>query len=115
MKKCIAFCVIVILFSGCNARNKFLILDRGFKSQCGIYFHKKINDKNIYGAKNEFLQIFILEDNQYKVVDIYQKYNFSVVPIEYCNNEWCKIYYPCDNTQYFVKKDDIVLFNGITY
>ena len=34
------------LFFCCNARNKFLILDDGFKSQCGIYFHEKIEKQN---------------------------------------------------------------------
>ena len=115
MKKYIIFCIMVIFFLGCNARNKFLILDKGFRSQCGIYFHEKISNEKLYVPKDEFLQIFVLKHNEYKIVDSYEKYYFSVVPIEVCNDEWCKIYYPCGDTEYFVKKDDIELFNGNIY
>ena len=46
MRKYTVLFIVIFCFLGCNARNKFLILDDGFKSQCGIYFHEKIEKQN---------------------------------------------------------------------
>ena len=58
----------------------------------------------MYELRNDFLVIYILKNGDYKNVENYGKYEFSIVPIETCNGEWCKIYYPCSDTEYFVKK-----------
>ena len=106
--------ICIILFAGCTSiPSKFVENDDyGYVSKCGFYIHESIDRKNLYLLKDDSRRIYIFKDNQYIISS--DQYSI-IVPIETCNKEWCKIYYPCSDSKYFVKKDDIVLFNGKTY
>ena len=111
--------ICIAIFSGCmapNLDNKFVYSTSygsyGFASQCQKSFFGKadfIDYEHIYSF-NQYnkSKIYIFKDNKFKITDIFiGRCLFCVVPIETCNGEWCKIYYPCGDTEYFVKKDDI--------
>ena len=36
-------------------------------------------------------------------------------PIQSCEGEWCKIYYPCGDTEYYVKKGEIQRLYDLMY
>ena len=104
----------IAIFSGCMnpIPNKFLTSNNyGFISQCAGIFD--------FGADYEIddSKIYIFKENTRHIIYIKTEQNFvptqigaglaGIVPIENCNDKWCKIYYPCDERGYFVKKDDI--------
>ena len=68
------------------------------------------------GALRIFLDIYSRAKSQksgeyeYKLVETLSQYynkTSTTVPIESCDDKWCKIYYPCGDTEYYVKKDEI--------
>ena len=111
IKKFITFISFIFIFDGCSSiPSKFVKTDKyGYVSKCGFFIHKNIDKKNLYVLKDDNRQIYVFSHNQYVA---YNEYVGILIPIEHCNNEWCKIYYPCGDTEYFVKKDDIGLFKG---
>ncbi|MBQ3674200.1 MAG: hypothetical protein II923_01180 [Campylobacter sp.] len=110
----LVFCMLFL--NSCSINNKFLDWGKyGFVSRCNYFSNKPISDEKIYISKNEnYLDIYVytdykFTDNFYTKIDVFSHHNgkLPIVPIENCNDEWCKIYYPCGDTEYFVKKDDI--------
>lgn len=118
--------ICVMMLVGCMAPsldNKFVFhvgSDKiGFISQCkhsflSEYFYSKddiIDRKHIYNfIEYDNGKIYTFKDNQFIMTDVHRHIGmcyFCIIPIEYCNDEWCKIYYPCGDADYFVKKDDI--------
>ena len=82
---------------------------QGYVSKCGFYAHENIDRKKLYVLKDNNKKVYVFSNNQY----LMSNENVGILmPIENCNDEWCKIYYPCGDTEYFVKKDDIGLFKG---
>ncbi|ERJ29391.1 hypothetical protein UNSW2_2012 [Campylobacter concisus UNSW2] len=65
----------------------------------------------MYIRKNTNVKIYFIQDEKYEILQENQ-YEINTadiipLPIETCDDTWCKIYYPCGDTEYFVKKDDI--------
>ena len=107
----LVFCMLFL--NSCSINNKFLDWGKyGFVSRCNYFSNKPISDEKIYISKNEnYLDIYVytdykFTDNFYTKIDVFSHHNgkLPIVPIENCNDEWCKIYYPCGDTEYFVKK-----------
>ena len=105
----------IAIFSGCMnpIPNKFLTSSNyGFISQCAGIFDFKVD------YKIDYSKIYAFKKNVHRTIYIKTEQNFiptqinaglaGLVPIESCNDKWCKIYYPCSETEYFVKKGDIV-------
>ena len=81
----------IAVFNGCasGVDNDFIVsTPGGYASTCETFF----SDYPIGVEKLYELKLSIL-------------FNFKNST---CGDKWCKIYYPCDETEYFVKKDDIV-------
>lgn len=104
------------IFSGCKdllLTNHFITYGNGggYVSTCETFFSDyPIGVEKLYELKSRNdlkAPIYIIKDGNFTIVDV-RKGIFGVVPIESCGDKWCKIYYPCDETEYFVKKDDIV-------
>ena len=104
------------IFSGCKdllLTNHFITYGDGggYVSTCETFFSDyPIGVEKLYELKSRNdlkAPIYIIKDGNFTIVNV-RKGIFGVVPIENCNDKWCKIYYPCDETEYFVKKDDIV-------
>ncbi|MDU5326680.1 hypothetical protein [Campylobacter ureolyticus] len=114
MKKFILLTLVALCISGCNLKNKFLKTENNnFVIDCGFFSRNEyLDDERVYKAKGKWLSIY--ERNylgEYIKVDVFASYSnakLPAVPIESCDDVWCKIYYPCEkNIEYFVKKDDI--------
>ena len=73
-------------------------VDGTFYGECG----EKIDQKIIYKFKDGVIRKIFYEDKEE-----FAYYDEMVIPIQSCKGEWCKIYYPCGQKEYFVKKDDI--------
>ena len=121
MRKIYFIITISVIISGCVDRfnNKFLFEDNNrFLSKCGgEYFNQiSINEKTLYRLK-EYKKIYEKQDNDFKIAsnDLVFIGIAGIVPIQTCDDTWCKIYYPCGDTEYFVKKDDIEKNNWIKY
>ena len=102
------------IFSGCMnpIPNKFLTSNNyGFISQCAGIFDfgvdYEIDDSKIYIFKENTRHIIYIKTEQNFVPTQIGAGLAGIVPIESCNDKWCKIYYPCGQKEYFVKKDDI--------
>jgi len=63
-----------------------------------------VNMVNCYNKNNDYYIDFrqLLEEDEFAY------YDEIVIPIQSCEGKWCKIYYPCGQKEYFVKKDNIV-------
>ena len=112
MKKIYFVIAVSFIISGCvNVfNNKFLIEDNNkFLSKCGgKYFNRAIIDEKILYRLKENKKVYVSQDNDFKIASDDLSIGISkIIPIQACDNEWCKIYYPCGDTEYFVKKDDI--------
>lgn len=113
MKKIYFVIAVSFIISGCvNVfNNKFLIEDNNkFLSKCGgKYFNRTIIDEKILYRLKEYKKIYEKQDNYFKIAsnDLAFIGIAGIVPIQTCDDTWCKIYYPCGDTEYFVKKDDI--------
>ena len=104
----------IAVFNGCasGVDNDFIVsTPGGYASTCETFFSDyPIGVEKLYELKSRNglkAPIYIIKDGNFTIVNV-RKGIFGVVPIESCNDKWCKIYYPCDKTEYFVKKDDIV-------
>ena len=73
-------------------------VDGAFYGECG----EKIDQKIIYKFKDGIIRKIFYEDKEE-----FAYYDEIVIPIQSCEGEWCKIYYPCGERGYFVKKDEI--------
>ena len=107
--------ICIAIFSGCMnpIPNKFLTSNNyGFISQCaGIFDFEvdyKIDDSKIYAFKKNVHRTIYIKTEQNFIPTQINAGLAGLVPIESCNDKWCKIYYPCGQKEYFVKKDDIV-------
>lgn len=103
------------IFSGCMnpIPNKFLTSNNyGFVSQCAGIFDfgadYEIDDSKIYAFKKNVHRTIYIKTEQNFIPTQINAGLAGLIPIESCNDKWCKIYYPCYETEYFVKKDDIV-------
>ena len=103
-----------VVFNGCasGVDNDFIVsTPGGYASTCETFFSDyPIGVEKLYELKSRNglkAPIYIIKDGNFTIVNV-RKGIFGVVPIESCGDKWCKIYYPCDETEYFVKKDDIV-------
>ena len=72
--------------------------DGAFYGECG----EKIDQKIIYKFKDAVIRKIFYEDKEE-----FAYYDEIVIPIQSCEGKWCKIYYPCGERGYFVKKDEI--------
>ena len=112
MKNVKLFFFLIIFISGCATPSRFVSYDRyGYISKCGFYSHEQLKKEKLYIRKNTNAKIYFMQNGKYEILQENQ-YEINTadiipLPIEYCNGEWCKIYYPCGDTEYFVKKDDI--------
>ena len=112
--------LLIIFINGCATPSRFVSYDNyGYVSKCGFYSHEQLKKRKLYIRKNTNVKIYFIQDEKYEILQENQ-YEINTaeiipLPIETCDDTWCKIYYPCSDTKYFVKKDDIVLFNGKTY
>ena len=108
----------VALLAGCSLNNRFFAWGTKSESSCGFIFHDSIPHDKLYVPRNleDFLDIYSRAKSQksgeyeYKLVETLSQYynkTSTTVPIESCNDKWCKIYYPCGDTEYYVKKDEI--------
>ena len=104
------------IFSGCKdllLTNHFITYGNGggYASTCETLFSDyPIGVEKLYELKSRNdlkAPIYIIKDGNFTIADV-RKGIFGVVPIESCGDKWCKIYYPCGQKEYFVKKDDIV-------
>ena len=104
------------IFRGCKdllLTNHFITYGNGggYASTCETLFSDyPIGVEKLYELKSRNdlkAPIYIIKDGNFTIADV-RKGIFGVVPIESCGDKWCKIYYPCGETEYFVKKDDIV-------
>ncbi|WP_298704445.1 hypothetical protein [uncultured Campylobacter sp.] len=104
------------IFSGCKdllLTNHFITYGNGggYASTCETLFSDyPIGVEKLYELKSRNdlkAPIYIIKDGNFTIADV-RKGIFGVVPIESCGDKWCKIYYPCSETEYFVKKGDIV-------
>ena len=121
MNKIYFIVAICFVFFGCAYpfNNKFILnYNNKFLSKCGgKYFGQiAINEKTLYRLK-EYKKIYEKQDNDFKIAsnDLAFIGIAGIVPIQTCDDTWCKIYYPCGDTEYFVKKDDIEKINWIKY
>ena len=110
----VVFCIAI--FSGCKdllLTNHFITYGNGgcYVSTCETFFSDyPIGVEKLYELKSRNdlkAPIYIIKDGNFTIADV-RKGIFGVVPIESCGDKWCKIYYPCSETEYFVKKGDIV-------
>ena len=104
----------IAVFNGCasGVDNDFIVsTPGGYASTCETFFSDyPIGVEKLYELKSRNglkAPIYIIKDGNFTIVNV-RKGIFGVVPIESCGDKWCKIYYPCDETEYFVKKGDIV-------
>ena len=108
----------VALLAGCTLNNRFFAWGTKSESSCGFIFHDYIPDDKFYipRGSEDFLDIYSRSKSQksgeyeYKLVETLSHYynkTSTTVPIESCDDKWCKIYYPCGERGYFVKKDEI--------
>jgi len=108
----------VALLAGCSLNNRFFAWGTKSESSCGFIFHDYIPHDKLYVPRNleDFLDIYSRAKSQksgeyeYKLVETLSQYynkTSTTVPIESCDDKWCKIYYPCGDTEYYVKKDEI--------
>ena len=104
----------IAVFNGCasGVDNDFIASTPGaYASTCETFFSDyPISVEKLYELKSRNdlkAPIYIIKDGNFTIVDV-RKGIFGVVPIESCNDKWCKIYYPCGQKEYFVKKDEIV-------
>ena len=110
--------VYVALLAGCTLNNHFFAWGTKSESSCGFIFHDSIPHDKLYVPRNleDFLDIYSRSKSQksgeyeYKLVETLSQYynkTSTMVPIESCDDKWCKIYYPCGDTEYYVKRDEI--------
>ncbi|WP_297941652.1 hypothetical protein [uncultured Campylobacter sp.] len=104
------------IFRGCKdllLTNHFITYGNGggYASTCETLFSDyPIGVEKLYELKSRNdlkAPIYIIKDGNFTIADV-RKGIFGVVPIESCGDKWCKIYYPCSETEYFIKKGDIV-------
>jgi len=117
----------VALLAGCSLSNRFFIPGTNMsRSTCGFIFHDYIPDDKFYipRGSEDFLDIYSRSKSQksgeyeYKLVETLSHYyngTSTMVPIESCDDKWCKIYYPCGDTEYYVKKDEIQRLYDLMY
>ncbi|MCZ6160676.1 hypothetical protein [Campylobacter ureolyticus] len=99
-----------------NIENKFLKYnDKYYMSQCykecSFCEKYKINSDKIYTMNKENGSIYVLlNDGKFEKLVNTEEYigYYQIFPIENCDDVWCKIYYPCSDIEYFVKKDEII-------
>ena len=105
------------IFSGCKdllLTNHFITYgERGdfYTSTCemcsaGYY---PIGEEKLYQLKTRDgvrASIYIIRKGNFMAVKVLDGVG-GILPIESCGDEWCKIYYPCGERGYFVKKDEI--------
>ncbi len=115
MRKFILFTLVALYISGCSTKIRFVkeVSDNMYKTNCGFFSHDKyLNNNQIYKAKGKWLNIYNKNHwGEYTNVDVFSSYKMeklAVIPIESCDDIWCKIYYPCSDMKYFVKKDEII-------
>ena len=119
MRKFLFLLTASFLLSGCMTpvavNNKFLRhtgkyhISECYK-ECFFCEKYKINSDKIYtmnDRKNS--NIYALLDGKFVKLVNTEKYigYFQIFPIESCDDVWCKIYYPCSDMKYFVRKDEI--------
>ncbi|MDA3049386.1 hypothetical protein OFO03_04680 [Campylobacter sp. JMF_02 ED1] len=113
MNKIYFIATICFVFFGCANpfNNKFLFeYNNRFLSKCGgKYFSQiTINEKTLYKLK-EYKKVYIKQNSDFKIAsnDLSFIGIAKIIPIQTCDDIWCKIYYPCGDTEYFVKKGDL--------
>lgn len=104
----------IAVFNRCasGVDNDFIVSTPGaYASTCETFFSDyPISAEKLYELKSRNdlkAPIYIIKDGNFTIAYV-RKGIFGVVPIESCGDKWCKIYYPCSETEYFVKKGDIV-------
>jgi len=130
MKNIVVIFLILVGFQGCSAifmslgnaylaRNFFLVggdlSKHEFFSRCSFVSKDAISPILLHKFKNcdEFVgQCSKFENGFYDkfgnaLNDTIQDGAQTTLPVESCDKTWCKIYYPCGEMEYFVKKDEI--------
>ena len=113
MKKIYFAIMVGFIILGCANvfNNKFLIESNNkFLSRCGgEYFNQIVIDEKTLYRLNENKKVYVKQNNDFKVAsnDLSFIGISKIIPIQTCDNGWCKIYYPCSDIEYFVRKDDI--------
>ena len=68
-----------------------------------------IGEEKLYQLKTRDgvrASIYIIRKGNFMAIKVLDGVG-GILPIESCGDEWCKIYYPCGERGYFVKKDEI--------